>query len=138
MRTPSLAPASQEAQDAVRGLQLPKSTPCGNVSPNTLGQDICENFPVTFIVMLPGHLSSFSPHMDTYLQPALCQQDQGFLREGGPSHIPKLQGRWWLIPCALLPLRHSALWAANFSSKSNSPSQRAVNQMAHSATTLPL
>ena len=56
MRTPSLAPASQEAQDAILGLQLPKSTPCGNVFPNTLGQDICENFPVTFIVMLPGHL----------------------------------------------------------------------------------
>lgn len=56
MRTPSLAPVSQEAQDAVLGLQSLKSMPRVNVSPNTLGQDICENFPLTFIVMLPGHL----------------------------------------------------------------------------------
>ena len=48
MRTPSLAPTSQEAQDAVLGLQSLKSMPRGNVSPNTLGQDICEVFPHTW------------------------------------------------------------------------------------------
>ena len=90
MRTPSLAPASQEAQDAVLGLQPPKSMPCGNVSPNTLSQDICENFPLPFIAMLLDICEAF-PHTWTFIcSLSLCQQDQGLLKDSSPSHIPKL------------------------------------------------